>query len=81
MEKQSEALRLADELAMFATWRDDFTGTLEKSASELRRLHAENAQLLEALEAVRYHGDVIAVATPDGVVRIDHAIEAARLNI
>lgn len=46
-----EALRLADELAVFATWRDDSTGTLGKSAAELRRLFAANQAMLEALKA------------------------------
>ena len=48
--KQPEALRLADELAVFATWRDDVTGTLGKSAAELRRLHEANQAMLEALK-------------------------------
>lgn len=44
-----EALRLADELAVFATWRDDSTGTLGKSAAELRRLYHNNEVLMNAL--------------------------------
>ncbi len=47
MSQQTEAQKLADELAVFATWRDDFTGTLARSEAELRRLDAENAQLRE----------------------------------
>jgi hypothetical protein len=47
MTEKSEALRLADALA-------DYTGCtlaqMDQAAAELRRLHAENAELLEALE-------------------------------
>ena len=42
--------QLATELSVFATWRDDYTGTLARSAAELRRLEAVNAELLEALK-------------------------------
>ena len=52
MNKQPEALELADELAVFATWRDDFTGTLGKSETKLRRLHEANQAMLEALLTV-----------------------------
>ena len=50
--KQPHALQLADELAVFATWRDDFTGTLGKSAAELRRLHKANQAMLEVLKEI-----------------------------
>tara|TARA_R110000868_G_scaffold233488_4_gene487207 strand:- start:398 stop:658 length:261 start_codon:yes stop_codon:yes gene_type:complete len=50
--KQTEALQLADELAVFATWRDDSTGTLQKSAAELRRLHEANQAMLAAAKEV-----------------------------
>ena len=43
------AEQLADELCVFATWRDDYTGTLARSAAELRRLAAENAALRSSL--------------------------------
>jgi hypothetical protein len=44
MAEQPEALRLAD-------WMETFNyPKMEESAAELRRLHAVNAQLLEALE-------------------------------
>ena len=46
----STAEQLAVELSVFATWRDDYTGTLARSAAELRRLEAANAELLEALK-------------------------------
>ena len=45
----STAEQLASELSVFATWRDDYTGTLARSAAELRRLTAENAALRGAL--------------------------------
>lgn len=43
---QPEALRLADLLEMGSIWQDQ-----EKAAAELRRLHAENEALREAIEA------------------------------
>ena len=46
----STAEQLAVELSVLATWRDDFTGTLARSAAELLRLEAANAELLEALK-------------------------------
>lgn len=52
MSKQSEALKLADLLCGI-----DVGGSknawLNKAAAELRRLHAVNAELLEALEAAQ----------------------------
>ena len=47
--KEQLAEQLAVELSVFATWRDDYTGTLARSAAELRRLEAANAELLESL--------------------------------
>lgn len=41
----SAAEQLAVELSVFATWRDDYTGTLSRSAAELLRLNSENAAL------------------------------------
>ncbi len=49
MEKQPEALRLADVLDLL--WMDGHTP--QKAAAELRRLHSMNAQLLELLEEAR----------------------------
>jgi len=46
MTQQPEALRLADELDE----KPDSDGHCRQAAAELRRLHAVNAQLLEALE-------------------------------
>ncbi len=44
-DKQPEALRLA-------AWADSFsTVQHDQAAAELRRLHAENAELLQALQA------------------------------
>jgi hypothetical protein len=45
MSKQSTALRLADELEM-----NCHAGTQQCAAAELRRLHALNGELLEALK-------------------------------
>ena len=51
MADKSEALRLADALETRAiTFRDK-----AEAAAELRRLHALNAELLEALKAVCTH--------------------------
>ena len=47
MSKQPEALRLAD-----ALHSNDTQGLMSQAAAELRRLHAANAELAEALEGV-----------------------------
>ena len=44
-EKQPEALRLAEHLERFRSFPDD-----QAAAAELRRLHAVNQELLEALK-------------------------------
>ena len=46
--QQPEALRLADAL-QFARCQDDVCIAAEPASAELRRLHALNAELLEAL--------------------------------
>jgi len=50
MTQQTEAMRLADALDLYATG-DKHQKDIEDAAAELRRLEAVNAQLLEALEA------------------------------
>lgn len=48
--------QLAVELSVLATWRDDFTGTLARSATELRRLAAIEATAKKLVTAKgRYH--------------------------
>jgi hypothetical protein len=47
MADQPEALRLADELEM-----NCHAGTQQCAAAELRRLHAMNGELLEALQSI-----------------------------
>ena len=45
-DKQPEALRLAEHLERFRSFPDD------QAAAELRRLHAVNQELLEALQKI-----------------------------
>ena len=46
--EQPEALRLADELDLYATG-DSHQRSIEQAAAELRRLHESNQELVEAL--------------------------------
>ena len=46
--EQSKALRLADELSCYGSSMPD----VHEAAAELRRLHALNAELLEALKEI-----------------------------
>ena len=50
MDKQPEALRLAECLTDYT---ECTLAEMDQAAAELRRLHALNAELLEALEALR----------------------------
>ena len=51
MSKKPEALRLADDLDKWCHTTLD----VHKAATELRRLHEVNAELLEALKAIKDH--------------------------
>ena len=74
MDKQPEALRLADELDRVAKWSDsEHWETLNDAAFELRRLYALNQELLEALCCVR---DM--VGHPDNLAFIDAALAKAK---
>lgn len=53
MSTQSEALRLADALTTMTGTQKDKHTTAKQAAVELRRLHAINADLLEALKSER----------------------------
>jgi len=60
MADKSEALQLADALQQQAVWEGHYGPSylrdlLPEAAAELRRLHAVNAELLEALKAVCTH--------------------------
>lgn len=57
MSKQPEALRLADELEVspFYNRNGTFVCWQGEAAAELRRLHAVNADLLEALKVAMGH--------------------------
>jgi hypothetical protein len=68
MTTQPEALRLADEL--IRTW------CLPMHAAELRRLHAVNEELLEALKSL-IDMDVAYRRGP----KVEEAVEAARVAI
>jgi hypothetical protein len=80
MTTQPEALRLADELQAISKnpWAKHWERCLE-AAAELRRLHAVNAELLEALQniaatakfAEEFKSDWCAAAT--GMVRMARA--------
>jgi hypothetical protein len=53
MTEQSTALRLADDLIYVSKYSDsEHWSTLAETAVELRRLHALNGELLEALKAM-----------------------------
>jgi hypothetical protein len=56
MNEKPEALRLADDLEAFARFGGG-GGMDVKSAAELRRLHAENERLREALNRFEYSSD------------------------
>ncbi len=53
MNKQSEALRLADALDSMTMDNIRF-GQLDEAAAELRRLHEVNAELVEALGEIEW---------------------------
>jgi len=62
---QPEALRLADRLTDFAKQdrlQHGYSWELLDVAAELRRLHAENAELLEALRNLARMSEAVAVA-------------------
>ncbi len=54
MSKQPEALRLADALACQVEIGGGDLDELEQAAAELRRLHALNGELLEAVMRARH---------------------------
>jgi hypothetical protein len=68
MTEQPEALRLADALASPLEDANDFA---DIAAAELRRLHAVNAELLEALKIARPY--VSAALTNTGSADAYHA--------
>jgi len=55
MTEKSEALRLADALTVQVEIGGGDLAELEQAAAELRRLHAVNQELLEALKALCTH--------------------------
>lgn len=82
MNKEPDALRLADLLdEKWHRWKDDPTDEL-KAASELRRLHAENEKLLAVLEEAEYALDYAADMTkPEGLSGCDCPICTASIRI
>ena len=65
MSTQPEALRLADRLTDFAKQdrlQHGYSWELLDVAAELRRLHAVNAELLEALRNLARMSEAVAVA-------------------
>ena len=76
VDKQPEALRLADELSR--AWQP----TAQQAAAELRRLHAENEKLLAVLEEAEYALDYAADMTkPEGLSGCDCPICTASIQI
>ncbi len=53
MNKQPEALRLAERLDLYSTG-DEHQRDVEQAAAELRRLHDVNAELLEIFKRIRF---------------------------
>ena len=82
VDKQPEALRLADLLdEKWHRWKDDPTDEL-KAAAELRRLHAENENLRAVLEEAKYALDYAADMTkPEGLSGCDCPICTASIRI
>jgi hypothetical protein len=76
--EQPEALRLADVLSSLAVGAEPRWVILEKSAAELRRQHAVNAELLEALKVVAW---TLNLVHPYGVPDVLHEGSAFRKNI
>ena len=76
MTQQPEALRLADRLDLYATG-DAHQQDIEQAAAELRRLHAVNAQLLEALEFIANRQNLMFAECSDA----EEIIEVARAAI
>ena len=54
MSKQPEALRLAEKMESYKLC-SGYAWHCHKAAAELRRLHEVNAELLEALKAIKDH--------------------------
>jgi hypothetical protein len=78
MSKQPEALRLADALdsAPYSS------GCTNEAATELRRLHAVNAELLEALKlALSAHGRMLLSDPPQDAWKAQGVEEKARTAI
>ena len=69
MSTQPEALRLADALEASVVYGYDDTA----AAAELRRLHAVNAELLEALRLIAETEWVDAALDPQRAVRVARA--------
>jgi len=77
MSAQPEALRLADAWGNASNFTEDMAAGAEM-AEELRRLHAENLELLEALkdlrEAIKSRG---VISTVKALKKTDAAIDKA----
>lgn len=82
MNKEPDAMRLADLLdEKWHRWKDDPTDEL-KAAAELRLLHAENEKLLAVLEEAEYALDYASDMTkPEGLSGCDCPICTASIRI
>lgn len=77
MNKQPEALRLADALEKFG-----YAETDELAAAELRRLHALNAELLEVLKLALFsHGKLLLTDPPQDPWKVYFVESKARTVI
>ena len=76
MTTQPNALKLADELDLYATG-DAHQRNIEQAAAELRRLHEVNAELLEALEKLARLGNGERYGNSEGNVIARAAIAKA----
>ena len=76
MKTQPEALRLADQLDLYATG-DNHQRDIEQASAELRRLHESNQELLAALEKLARLGNGERYGNSEGNVIARTAINKA----
>jgi hypothetical protein len=85
MTTQPEALRLADALQQQAVWEGHYGPSylrdlLPEAAAELRRLHAVNAELLEALRLTSIDCQYLHHAHKDRHLLFEECPVVARIN-
>jgi hypothetical protein len=85
MNDQPEALRLADALQQQAVWESHYGPSylrdlLPEAAAELRRLHAVNQELLEALRLTSIDCEYLRHAHKDRHLLFEECPVVARIN-